>query len=272
MASKQSEFQKIVWDYFQAHRRDLPWRVPEPGGLFDPYKIMVSEVMLQQTQVSRVIPKYQEFLAVFPNLEVLSKASLASVIKTWSGLGYNRRAKYLHDTAKAIQQENEGKFPKTLNMLTKLPGIGPNTAAAILVYSFNQPLNFIETNIRTAYIHHFFSDESGVTDGQLMPLITATIDRDNPREWYWALMDYGSYLKTSSGNAARRSHHYKKQTAFKGSLRQLRGAIMRELAARPLGEAELLLRLDDERSILAIEGLKKDGLIQQTVKGYKLAQ
>jgi A/G-specific adenine glycosylase len=272
MTKQINGFQKTIWAYYYASGRSLPWREPEPDGSFDPYKIMVSEIMLQQTQANRVIPKYREFLAKFPNSEALSRATLAEVIRAWSGLGYNRRAKYLHDAAKTITNDCQGRFPQILNTLTVLPGIGANTAAAILVYTYNQPLVFIETNIRSVYIHHFFAGQTNVTDKQLLPVIEKTLDKKQPREWYWALMDYGSYLKTTEGNASRSSRHYKKQSAFKGSVRELRGAILRELAAQPMTLKEISSALADERTAQALESLIRDNLVQKTANSYCLAE
>lgn len=271
MSPDLNAFRKTVWDYYQAYGRQLPWRKPGPSG-FDPYRIMVSEVMLQQTQVNRVVPKYEEFLSRFPKAEALSKASLAEVIKLWSGLGYNRRARYLHQAAKTIVNDHQGVFPKTVDELSCLPGIGSNTAAAILVYAHNQPLVFIETNIRTVYIHHFFHGQSSISDKQLLPLIGETLDRECPREWYWALMDYGSYLKAASGNASQRSHHYKKQSTFEGSMRQLRGAILRTLADRPMAVRKIKTILADERTGKALDSLQKDGLVQKRGTTYQLAE
>jgi len=272
MTTPTKAFQKTVWDYYKLHGRSLPWRVPEQDGSFDPYRILVSEMMLQQTQVNRVVPKYQEFLATFPTVGVLADASLAEVIRMWSGLGYNRRAKYLHDVANLIVTQNNSTFPKTLNMLTNLPGIGPNTAAAILVYAYNQPMVFVETNIRSVFIHHFFASQEGVSDKALLPLINETLDTKQPRVWYWALMDYGSYLKATTGNATRRSQHYAKQSTFQGSLRQLRGTILRTLANGPVETDKILSEFTDERTEQALASLVQDGLIQKVGKCYRLAR
>jgi len=272
MLSKQQVylFRETVWEYYRAHGRDLPWRHPVRGGDFDPYRIMVSEVMLQQTQVPRVIPKYQEFLHQFPDVYNLSRAPLADVLTVWSGLGYNRRAKFLHQAAKQVVTEHNGTFPTTLNMLTNLPGIGPNTAAAILAYAYNQPQVFVETNIRTVFIHHFFPDQENIDDKQLLPLIEQALDRENPRTWYWALMDYGTHIKALHGNAARASKHYAKQSSFKGSLRQIRGAVLRNLASTPASEKQLDQQIRDARLIQVLESLENEGLIHRVRSEYRL--
>lgn len=262
-------FRETVWDYYRNHGRDLPWREPETDGHFDPYKIMVSEVMLQQTQVQRVIPKYQEFLRQFPDIQALSRAPLAAVLMVWSGLGYNRRAKFLHQTAKQIMSEG-ATFPTTLNMLTSLPGIGINTASAILVYAYNQPNVFIETNIRTVFIHHFCADQAGVDDKQLLPLVEQSLDHKSPRLWYWALMDYGSHLKATIGNLSRASKHYAKQSTFQGSVRQVRGAVLRSLATRPASRSTLQDQLKDVRVVAILEALEKEGLIHRAHAEYRL--
>lgn len=222
--SNNTQFKKEVWEYYHANARPMPWRETR-----DPYKILVSEVMLQQTQVPRVMIKYQEFIAAFPNVKSLADAPLADVLAKWQGLGYNRRAKFLKQTAQKIVEEYNGVFPQEHSQLVTLPGIGPATAAAILTYAYNKPIPFIETNIRAVYIHHFFKDEHDITDKQLEPLIAQTIDHNNPREWNWALMDYGTYLKKQHKNPATKSKHHVKQSKFEGSKRQKRGKILKHL-------------------------------------------
>lgn len=262
---KQTDFVSLVWGYYDKHGRELPWR-----RTADPYAIMVSEIMLQQTQVSRVIPKFLAFLQTFPTVYDLADAPLSEVLKAWSGLGYNRRAKYLHESAKVITQKYHGTFPQKLDDLTALPGIGVNTAGAILAYAYNIPVVFIETNIRTVYIHHFFADKSNVTDKELLPIIKKTVDAKNPREWYWALMDYGSFLKQTVGNLSRSSKHYAKQTPFEGSKRKVRGAILRSLASRNLELVELEALTDDNRTHAILKDLVAEGLISEKDGSYQL--
>ncbi len=266
-----ADFRAVVRDYYQQHgRHDMPWRQPESDGSFDAYKIMVSELMLQQTQVGRVIPKFQQFLKLFPDVPSLAAAPLAAVLATWSGLGYNRRAKFLHQAAQQVVADFHGTFPDIITQLTTLPGVGPNTAGAIAAYAFNQSVVFVETNIRTVYIHHFFADREAVTDMQLVPYIQATLDTDNPREWYWALMDYGSYLKQSSGNLNKLSKHYSVQSQFAGSARQIRGQIIRELASNSLSRAELEHRVTDVRLPAILLDLEREGLICQAGNTFSL--
>lgn len=265
-------FQRQLAEFYHDNQRDLPWRTPDASGIFDPYKIMVSEIMLQQTQVVRVLPKYQEFLVAFPDISTLASAPLDQVLGIWQGLGYNRRARYLREACRVIQDNHEGKLPDTLPELIKLPGIGINTASAILVYAFNRPHVFIETNIRTVYLYHFFRNQEGVGDTDILPIIDETIDRKNPREFYWALMDYGTYLKKTYGNQNIRSKHYVRQSAFHGSLRQLRGRILRTLQDQSQTIPQLVESIEDDRLQEAVEGLIADGLVEQTGKALSIAR
>lgn len=265
---QRSEFWETLWSFYTRQGRNLSWRQPEPDGSFDPYKIMVSELMLQQTQVARVIPKYQAFLERFPDAPVLARAELGDVLRTWQGLGYNRRAKFLWQAAQVIAQL--GIFPNTQDKLVKLPGIGPNTAGAILAYAYNQPAVFIETNVRSVYIHHFFQDKVDVSDKEILALLTQTLDREHPREFYWVLMDYGSHLKAMSGNPNRASKHYTKQSVFKGSRRQIRGSVIRALSGGTQTMAELTAIITDERLESILNDLVAEGLVQISRSGYSL--
>jgi A/G-specific adenine glycosylase len=246
-------------------RHDLPWRLTS-----DPYRIMVSEVMLQQTQVPRVLQKYNEFLKKFPTVRSLAKAQLKEVLKVWSGLGYNRRGKYLHDAAKLIVQKHRGKVPQDFAALRALPGMGPYTASSIRVFAFDLPDILIETNVRAVYIHHFFADKKAVSDEQIIPLAheaaTGNPPAGGPREWHWALMDYGVHLKKLHKNPARRSRHYVRQSKFEGSLRQIRGAILRDLSHG----GSLDAHKHDARFEKALLTLQKDGLIVRTGKKWSI--
>lgn len=268
-----SKFQHLVLDYYHAHgRHDMPWRQPDAKGEFDPYKIWISEIMLQQTQVSRVIPKFESFIARFPDIHSLARAPLADILTEWVGLGYNRRAKFIWQAAQLVANELDGVFPKTLDGLVALPGIGTNTAGAIMAYAYNESVVFIETNIRTVFIYHFFADQDAVTDKELLPIITKSIPADNPREWYWALMDYGSYIKATQGNASRQSKHHVKQSAFEGSRRQLRGAIIKQLMLGDLTYAELQDMYDDNRLLSVLQDLVSEGFVTDKNNIYTLAK
>jgi len=238
-------FRKLVWQYYREYgRHALPWRLN-----LDPYAIAVSEIMLQQTQVERVIPKFEAWLKEFSTWEALAKAPLPAVLKMWQGLGYNRRALNLQRCAQVVVREYSGTLPREHEKLLALPGIGPYTAGAVRAFAFNEPVVIIETNIRAVYIHHFFGDHATVSDEQLLPLVEKTLDEKNPREWYWALMDYGSYLKKITVNPARRSAHHARQSTFEGSHRQVRGAIVRALTTADA------LTTQNLRRILQAEGI-----------------
>ena len=259
-------------EYYRTNgRHDLPWRHPETDGTFDPYKIFVSEIMLQQTQVSRVKTKYSEFLKTFPSILKLSKASLDNVLDVWSGLGYNRRAKYIHESAKIINKKYYGLMPQTIEELVKLPGVGHNTAAAVLVYAYNKPHLFIETNIRTVYIHHFFKNKTNVDDSDILEIASKTIDYQQPREFYWALMDYGTYLKKKHGNNTLQSKHYIKQSAFEGSRRQLRAKVLKRLIGDNLSLNELKGDMNDKRLQAVLDNLVKEKMVHKENNHYHIA-
>jgi A/G-specific adenine glycosylase len=221
-------FRGLIYEHYLANPRPLRWR-----DTSDPYAILVSEVMLQQTQVDRVRGKYTEFLHRFPDVHTLAAASLPEVLTAWQGLGYNRRAIALHRCAQAVMTGHGGRLPAEVTDLEALPGIGTYTARAIATFAFRQPTIFIETNIRTVFIHHFCHDRQGVHDREILPLVEQTLDRDNPRGWYYALMDYGVMLKKAHPNPGRRSAHHVRQSPFKGSNRELRSRILRQLLAAP---------------------------------------
>lgn len=246
----------------------MPWRADTR-----PYYVLVSELMLQQTQVSRVIPKFEAFVARFPDEQTLARAGLADVILLWQGLGYNRRAKFLHDAAKRIVNDFNGRFPTDPTDILSLPGVGKNTRGAIEAYALNRPSLFIETNIRTVYIHHFFADDPAVSDAAITELLAATIDHEHPREFYWALMDYGAHLKASGIRNITQSRHYKKQSPLEGSVRQVRGQILRALGngSRSMDGLRHAVQAD-ERFEPALDGLVNDGLVTRTDDGLHLTK
>jgi len=264
----QNDFQEMLWAKGRELYRDMPWRRDTR-----PYYVLVSELMLQQTQVDRVIPKFEAFVARFPDEKALAAASLAEVLTLWSGLGYNRRAKFLHEAAKLIVGEYGGVFPDTPQGLLRLPGVGAGTSGAIRVYAFNQPAVFIETNVRTVYFHHFFTDGEKISDAQLSELVEATLDCEHPREFYWAVMDYGTWLKKQGAGRVTQSQHYVKQTPLRGSVREVRGQIVRLLATADMTTAVLDEALDgDERVQPALAGLMRDGLVTQTGRTLHLTK
>lgn len=295
------DFVAHIREFYRDFGRAMPWRETR-----DPYAIFVSEIMLQQTQVPRVMEKYPPFLERFPDFETLAAARLGDIYALWQGLGYNRRAKFLHQAAQRIVGEHQGRVPESRAELEALPGVGPNTAGSLLAFCHNRALPFIETNIRRVFIYFFFPDAEEVHDRDLLPLVEATLDRENPREWYWALMDYGTMLKSWVTNPNRRSRQYVRQSPFENSNRQIRGRILRVLhqaiSASPgsgaagagdavaevprgggtagsdrerrgaLGPEELARRVGypEDRVRAALEGLQREGMVVAGEEGYSL--
>lgn len=222
--------------------------------------------MLQQTQVDRVIPKYKSFLKVFPNFKTLARAPLKKVLKEWQRLGYNRRALYLQRAAQTVIQKHHGVFPRSISELEQLPGIGPYTARAIATFAFNESHIFIETNIRSVFIHHFFPRAKKVSDAKLIPLIEKTLPKKNVARWYAALMDYGAHLKKTLPNPSRKSAHHVVQKKFKGSQRELRGMILKILGKKKLAKKEIVsVTKRNTRDVrVALTALQKEGLIKNT--------
>ncbi len=255
------KFQKKIYDYYEVHGRSLPWR-----RNVNPYRVLVSEIMLQQTQVERVIGKYKEFLAAFPDFHALARAPLQKLLAVWSGMGYNRRALALRSLAKRVIDEHEGKLPREHELLLALPGIGRYTAGAVMAFAFNLPVVFMDTNIRRVYIHEFFGNRDGIHDDELLPFVTQTIDTINPRKWYNALMDYGSLLKREQVNPNRRSLHYTRQSPFENSSRQARGMILRALVREsPLSESRIMQTIGMDRELVKkiLVQLEKEGFIRK---------
>jgi A/G-specific adenine glycosylase len=262
---ERDRFQAHVYEIYRQYRRSFAWRETR-----DPYHILVSEVMLQQTQVSRVVEKYEQFIAAFPTIYDLACAELREVLSVWVGLGYNRRGAALHTSAQIIVQQFDGHVPCGAEFLGTLPGIGPNTTGSIQAFAFNYPSVFIETNIRSVMIYTWFHEHDAVADKQLIPLIAQTLDTDNPREWYYALMDYGVLLKRAVKNPSRKSFHYVKQSKFLGSDRQLRGAIIRHLTQQERSsweELRVILADPEERIQVIIDQLCRERLVRKTDDG-----
>jgi len=260
---------KVLTHYETGGRHTLPWR-----KTIDPYRILVSEMMLQQTQVDRVIPYYKCFLKRFPSARALAKAPLHDVLKEWSGLGYNRRAKFLHMAAQAIVTHHGGRTPREYAALRALRGVGEYTAKAVRTFAFDEPESLLETNIRTALIHEFFPHGRKVRDEKLTEILEACLRHiESPRVWYWALMDYGAFIKREHGNASRRSKVYVKQTPFAGSLREVRGSILRTLAARGKADEGLLMKggeFDLVRIASALGALAHEGMIRKEKEMWRI--
>jgi A/G-specific adenine glycosylase len=230
--------------------------------------------MLQQTQVDRVVPKFAAFVARFPDVASLAAASLPDLLATWQGLGYNRRALALQRAAQEILATHNGRVPADIASLIHLPGIGPYTAGAIAAFAYNQPTAFIETNIRAVFLHYFFTGQEQVPDRELLPLVSATLDQQQPRHWYNALMDLGVALKKAHANPTRRSAHHSRQSSFHGSDRQLRGQILKLLLAEvKISSAALAKRYpaEQERLTRIIQQLISEGFITQKGRQLQIA-
>jgi len=255
-------FIDLILDFYEREGRSFPWRDTR-----DPWAILVSEIMLQQTQTDRVVPKYLAWMERYPDPASLAAAPLPEILALWSGLGYNRRALALVRAAAEIVRL--GCFPQDEEGLLALPGVGPYTARAVLAFAFGRPVALVETNVRSAYLHHFFPGESGVPDSRILELVAATMEAAtarsvDPRTWYYALMDYGADLKRRLGNPNRRSAHYARQSPFADSNRRIRGAILRELGEGPRSREELAASLpfSAERIEAALGELVAEGFAE----------
>ncbi|MFP4644554.1 MAG: A/G-specific adenine glycosylase [Spirochaetales bacterium] len=319
-------FRAAVYRFYRKEgRHELAWRLTD-----DPYRILLSEIMLQQTQVSRVAVRYEEFLALFPSLEALADASLRDVLAAWSGLGYNRRARFLHELAGVVIRDHGGRLPRTVDALRELPGIGEYTASAVACFAYRAPVPMIETNIRRAIIYSFFSKNAGysglesdmplfaaeearggtvesrssavedrasdagenaavvfperreefrprtvpaaVHDREVRGVAVQLLDRGYPREWNYALMDYGQALSRHVPNPNRHSAHYTRQSRFEGSRRQVRGALLKVLAG--VADADEQTLVDEtgfmhERVHSVLSDLAREGFVEVVEGGFR---
>lgn len=261
-------FQKTIWDYYRNHGRVLPWRYEK-----DPYKVFVSEVMLQQTQVARVLTKYPQFIAKFPSVKHLAQSSFSDILPVWQGMGYNRRAKYLLQTAQMINDTYKGVVPDSVEQLVDLPGIGQATAAAIVAYAYDTRVVFLETNIRAVYLYHYFRQRTNVHDSEILAKIENTLPSRRFRDWYYALTDYGAMLKSSKRFANTQSKHYAKQSVFEGSRRQVRGMILRTALSDGRVTIETLKQVSGrtERELSDIlDDMVKEDMIEKEENGWRI--
>jgi A/G-specific adenine glycosylase len=267
---QQKEFKDSVYSYYEKAGRVFPWREE-----ISPWGVLVSEFMLQQTQTERVVSYWKRWMKLWPSPKSLAETSLEDALREWSGLGYNRRGRYVKECAGIIVRRHGGKVPDTPRGLLPLPGIGPYTAGAIACFAYNYPSVFIETNIRAAVIHFFFQERETVNDREIIPILDETLDRKDPRKWYWALMDYGAALKKITANPNRKSAHYTQQSRFEGSFRQLRGNLMKSLLSRGPGTADDLagrtcIKKEDLYKVLEV--LERDLMIAQKEGVYKIRE
>ncbi len=266
--SQITEFRKKIYDYYIQHKRPMPWR-----NCDNPYYVVISELMLQQTQVPRVLQKFPEFITAFPDFSALVRASMKDVITQWQGMGYNRRAKYLKQIAEKVVGEYGGILPSDPSILETFPGIGPATAGSIAAFAYNTPTIFIETNIRRVHLHFFFPETKDVHDKEIKQVVEQTLDRKQPREWYYALMDYGTMMMKSLDNPNKRSKHYSLQSRFEGSDRQIRGRVLKVLVSQQNVTKEQFLRLlqdEEERVSQILDKMEQEGMIVRDKTRYRL--
>ncbi len=265
------EFRSRILSFYVAHGRSFPWRESS-----DAYHILLSEVMLQQTQTSRVLPKYELFLSHYPTIEELAGATVLDLLTHWKGLGYNRRALYLHQCAKASEAWG-WTLPEDEHLLRTLPGVGKATAAALMAFAYGAPSIYVETNIRRVIIHCFFRDEHSVTDRQVEEVLRLLLsDIDDYKRWYYALMDYGVLLKALLPNPNRRSAHYSRQGTFENSNRQIRGLLIHLLAEGGPREgdtiATTLSQFDRERIQYCLTALTEEGFVEESGGVYTITR
>jgi len=261
------EFREIVLSNYRQAGREFPWRNTTPWG------VLVSEFMLQQTQTERVIPYWEKWMQIWPKPKALADASMEDALRAWSGLGYNRRCYNLKYSAAIIVKDHGGKVPQAPRDLLKLPGIGPYIAGAVACFAYNYPSVFIETNIRSTVIHCFFPGRDNIKDSEIVPILEEALDKNNPRRWYYALMDYGASLKKLTVNPNRRSAHYSRQSPFIGSIRQARGKVIRTLVSLGPSNAEELKvfsGLGEEKLYLVLDRLKKESLVAEAEGIYRI--
>ena len=254
-------FSDQIHYFYQHEGRSFPWR-----DTVDPYRIILSELMLQQTQTERVLPKYELFLTLWPDFSVMAKSTLSEVLSAWRGLGYNRRALAL----RTIAQRSEAygwTLPADYNLLIDFPMIGPATAAAIMAFAYGKRSIYLETNIRRVLIHQFHPEQSDVTDTVLRGELEELADlQDDYKRWYYALMDYGVLLKKQLVNPNRRSAHYQKQAAFANSNRQIRGLLLTaftEQGTIQLSDVYERIPFPAERVQSCLDALVKEGFIEK---------
>lgn len=268
-------FQRNILTWYRKNKRDdLLWRWTKKWPV-EPYHILVSEIMLQQTQVSRALEKYPLFLKQFPTVQKLADAPLPDLLRVWQGMGYNRRAIYLKRCAEVIVKDYGGNFPHDPKLLQKLPGIGPYTAGAVACFAFNKPVVFMDTNIRKTFLHFFFSRKTDkkITDNDIVSIAQKTLWHRNPRRWNYALMDYGALELSRKNDLLHRAKSYHKQSPFSGSPRFYRSQILKYLLAHNQATEVELKKLSPLDVTPLLASLTRDGLIEQvSAHQYRIAK
>jgi A/G-specific adenine glycosylase len=246
-----TQFQKKILSWYSEYKQDFPWRKTR-----DPYHILVSEVMLQQTQVSRVIPKFNDWLKRFPTIESLAKAPVSEVLRQWSGLGYNRRALFLKKAAVEIVEKYNGNFPQDEKILRTLPGIGEYTARALLCFAFNKQISVVDTNVRKVILVTFFNGGNLMTEKEIISIAEQLLPVGSAYDWNQALMDYS---RTMLG---KEKIQIPKQSKFLGSRRYYRGQIIKLLLQKkkiPIDKIGQLIKGDFNKSDMDwLQGLLKE--------------
>jgi A/G-specific adenine glycosylase len=269
-------FVTLVLKQGESHYRDFPWRHTR-----DPYAVLVSEIMLQQTQVARVLPYWERWLLDFPTLDALAAAPLEAILRAWQGLGYNRRAVALKRLAELLSQQPDGRpavLPDDDAALRALPGVGPSTAAGVRAFAYGQPSVYLETNVRAVVLHELFADSTEVSDRELLPLLAQAAEFSvasgvEPHVWNCALLDYGAFLKSSRPNPSRRSAHHTRQTRFEGSKRQKRARLLRLVLEVPFVSSEEAARElggDVEEAIQLLGELQAEGFVVTDGTGWRV--
>jgi A/G-specific adenine glycosylase len=284
--------QKRILPWYREHgRHDLPWRASR-----DPYRVLVSELMLQQTQVPRVIPKYNAFIAEFPTVRRLAVADRAAVLRHWQGLGYNNRAVRLHALARVVSERLDGVLPQEYDALRALPGIGPYTAGAIMSFAYDKPAPCVDVNIRRVLSRIAWRKSERPSQTAIDALaLRAVTQAPSPHDWHSALMDFGSAVCTARSpkcascqvrplcaskgmrpdEVASREHA--RQPSFLGSIRWWRGQILKRVLEEPRGRAALLRSIRNRpspaeraRFAQALGALEQEGLLRKRQGRYSV--
>jgi len=262
-AERIQEFQKKVFSFYQKNKRDLPWRKTT-----DPYKILLSELMLQQTQVNRVILYYEKWITRWLDIHALASASLAEVLQAWMGLGYNTRAINLHKAARKIVTEFDNDVLEAMKQYKEIPGVGRYTSQAVQIFSTNADIVTIDTNIRRIFIKEFHLPEK-VSDKELWMLAEQCLPKGRSREWHNALMDYGALHLTSQKTGIKPKTQ---QSRFEGSDRQIRARILRCLLndTMSLSELKKTFRIEQKRLRRILDKMVTEKIIVNKNNSYQL--